>query len=67
MSLPLLGVVVLLLLTSTACAPRWHLHRVPPCVDGLPAQILTDPRCAPDGICGYSCLPDRWAKAITEP
>jgi len=29
------------------------------CADGWPIRILTDKTC-PDGICGYSCLPDRW-------
>jgi hypothetical protein len=53
----LIGLVVLVL---PACAPRWHLHAIPSCADGLPVQLLTDPRCPPDGICGYSCCPDRW-------
>ena len=55
--------VVLLALTACTaanCAMRGRLHLVPQCADGLPVQILTDPRCPPDGICGYSCLPDRW-------
>ena len=30
------------------------------CPDGLPVQVLQDPACRPDGICGYSCLPKRW-------
>jgi len=27
------------------------------CFDGLPVRILVHPAC---GICGWSCLPDRW-------
>ena len=57
-------VVALLVLLALApgCGPRrWHLRLIPQCADGLPVEILTDPRCPPDGICGYSCLPDRWA------
>jgi hypothetical protein len=29
------------------------------CEDGLPMRVLTASTCAA-GICGYSCLPDRW-------
>ena len=36
-----------------------YLPREAFCQDGLPVRILTDPICA-NGICGYSCLPDRW-------
>jgi hypothetical protein len=30
------------------------------CADGLAARLLLDPSCYPDGVCGYSCLPNRW-------
>jgi hypothetical protein len=29
------------------------------CADGLPLRLLQDPRCT-DGLCGYTCAPDRW-------
>lgn len=29
------------------------------CFDGLPLKILQDAKC-PDGICGYTCAPNRW-------
>jgi len=46
---------------SSCVAATFHLKPMAPrCFDGLPPEILTDPRCPPDGICGYSCLPDRW-------
>jgi hypothetical protein len=55
-----LGVCLACALAAAGCAHRWHLHVIPQCADGLPVQILTDARCPPDSICGYSCLPDRW-------
>jgi hypothetical protein len=33
---------------------------VPRCIDGLPPKALIDVTCLPDGICGYSCVPNRW-------
>jgi hypothetical protein len=29
------------------------------CKDGLPIRLLVDERCE-DGLCGYTCEPDRW-------
>jgi len=29
------------------------------CADGWPIKILQNKTC-PDGICGYTCAPDRW-------
>ena len=52
-------VLVLLALSAASCT-RYHLRVIPGCADGLPPEIFTDPRCPPDGFCGYSCLPDRW-------
>lgn len=50
-----------LLVVLSGCAGRWRkIHIFPACADGLPVLVLTDPRCPPDGICGYSCVPDRW-------
>ena len=45
--------------TATASA-RFGPPPRTPCADGLPVRILQDPACAPDGICGYSCVPNRW-------
>jgi hypothetical protein len=28
------------------------------CFDGAPVRVLVHPAC---GVCGWSCLPDRWA------
>ena len=55
--------VVVVALASTACVPpRYGLrvHLVAKCADGLPVRVLIHPACPPDGICGSSCLPDRW-------
>jgi hypothetical protein len=30
------------------------------CSDGAPPRLLLHPSCAPEGVCGYSCLPGRW-------
>lgn len=54
-------VVALLTVVASGCTYGWHLRIHPRCADGRPVQLLTDPRCPPDSICGYSCLPDRWA------
>jgi hypothetical protein len=54
------GAVCLLAFLVAGCAMRRHLRVFPACADGLPVEILTDPACPPDGICGYSCLPGRW-------
>lgn len=53
-------VLVLVLSTSGCVTRRWHLHAFPRCSDKLPVKVLLHPACPPDGICGYSCLPDRW-------
>jgi hypothetical protein len=37
---------------------RFHLRSLI-CADGLPLRLLQDPRCD-DGLCGYTCAPDRW-------
>jgi hypothetical protein len=54
------ALLAIVLAASAACATRGI--RPPPtgvCYDGLPMQVLIDARC-PGGICGFSCLPDRW-------
>jgi hypothetical protein len=57
--------LLLIVLTSSACVTRrWHLHAFPRCADGLPVEILIDPACPPDGVCGYSCLPGRWGADV---
>jgi hypothetical protein len=51
--------VIFILLAG--CTPRmWNIRTFPRCADGLPVEILIDPACPPDGVCGYSCLPGRW-------
>jgi len=53
--------LALLLVLMPGCAHRqFTLRAFPKCNDGLPIKVLVDPACPPDGICGYSCLPDRW-------
>ena len=60
MKLSLLVVIVISLI-HVACGGKLLRVRVPPrCPDGLPVKVLIDPRCPPDGICGYTCDPDRW-------
>ena len=62
MTLPLLLVVVAAL-ASTACLSNPYtvrLHVTAKCPDGLPVRLLIHPACPPDGVCGSSCLPDRW-------
>jgi|SoiMethySBSTD1v2_1073268.scaffolds.fasta_scaffold323563_4 hypothetical protein len=70
----LLLVSALLAPLVTGCGPAMSMattHAVPRaialgqlpreglCQDGLPVRILAGPTCV-NGICGYSCLPDRW-------
>ena len=52
----------LAIVISSSCAGRSlpRVRIVPHCADGLPVKILLDQRCPPDGICGYTCDPDRW-------
>ena len=52
--------VVLALLCVSGCALHRRVHVFPRCADGLPVELLLDPACPPDGVCGYSCLPNRW-------
>jgi hypothetical protein len=60
-----LVLVLTLALLSTSCVPRpWNLRAFPRCADGLPVEILIDPACPPDGVCGYSCLPGRWGQEV---
>jgi hypothetical protein len=59
-----LVVSLILLLLFGGCALRRRVHVFPRCADGLPPEILIDPACPPDGICGYSCLPGRWDLAV---
>jgi hypothetical protein len=54
------GIVLLLAALTSGCVLHHRLHVFPACADGLPVQVLVDPACPPDGICGYSCLPGRW-------
>jgi hypothetical protein len=42
---------------------RLHLRSLV-CADGWPVKLLQDSRC-PDGICGYTCAPGRWADVVT--
>jgi len=57
--------LLILVLVTASCVPRpWNLRTFPRCADGLPVEILIDPACPPDGVCGYSCLPGRWAGLI---
>jgi len=58
-------VVALALVGLAGCAiRRWDLRTFPRCADGLPVEILIDPACPPDGVCGYSCLPGRWGLLV---
>jgi hypothetical protein len=61
MRLSLLVAIVISLFGISCTTRRFPKVRIPPtCSDGLPVKILIDPRCPPDGICGYTCDPDRW-------
>ena len=58
------GVVGVLLMSACSIAHRVEVF--PPgapkrwiCLDDLPPFVLQDVRCV-DGICGYTCAPDRW-------
>jgi hypothetical protein len=55
-----LAALLVLLVLGSGCALRSRVHVFPRCPDGLPPEVLIDERCPPDGICGYSCLPERW-------
>jgi hypothetical protein len=45
-------------LVLSSCAP---IRLVPThrCQDGLPMRVLVDVACR-DGVCGWTCAPDRW-------
>jgi hypothetical protein len=51
---------VLLVAIATSLVSCGHFRMLPKCGDGMPAKILTHPKCPPNGICGYTCHPDRW-------
>ena len=55
--------LLLALVVTSACWVR-HPRLFPPCADGLPEKLLLDVSCPPDGVCGYSCLPDRWKEPL---
>jgi hypothetical protein len=61
---------LLLALLTAGCAldadlkSRFHLRSLI-CTDGLPVRLLLDARCV-DGICGYTCAPDRWRADFTQ-
>ena len=58
----------LLLLLAGGCSVAHRVDVVPGaprrgvCLDGYPVRLLLDVRCQ-DGICGYTCAPDRWSRA----
>jgi len=57
--------VTLLALVGLGCSLRSHgaelqigTKAAPTiCFDGAPVRVLVHPAC---GVCGWSCLPDRW-------
>jgi hypothetical protein len=60
------ALVVMLACAQSSCALtaplRAHFVRLPAtCPDRLPPQVLTG--LCPHGVCGFSCLPDRWQAA----
>jgi hypothetical protein len=54
-----LAVILLALLTTSCVLVRDPLPLRRICADGWPLRILQDRAC-PQGICGYTCAPDRW-------
>lgn len=59
------ALLALVLVLTPSCAPRaWNLRAFPKCGDGMPIKVLVDPTCPPDGVCGYSCMPDRWKATL---
>jgi hypothetical protein len=60
------ALLALALLTGAGCSIGHRIDVVPAgapaaCLDGRPVRLLQDARCQ-DGICGYTCAPDRWAR-----
>jgi hypothetical protein len=58
--------LLLAVLAASSCAlvrSPLPLRRI--CADGWPLKILQDPHC-PNGICGYTCEPDRWREQIAQ-
>ncbi len=64
------GALALVILTTAGCGGELerlardvhHVQRIMhalDCGDGAPVRLLTDVRCR-DGLCGFSCAPDRW-------
>jgi hypothetical protein len=59
-------VVLVVVFVASACAlttRRGRLIRMPRCADGLPPLVLIDVACPPNGLCGYTCAPNRWQEA----
>lgn len=56
-----------LVLMASGCAFQGtRLQVVPRCADGLPPRPLIDVACPPNGICGFSCAPSRWAPCVED-
>jgi hypothetical protein len=64
-------VIVLVASVSVGCGTplRGHWHRytfTPPsmiCLDGAPLRVLVGASCH-EGICGWTCAPDRWLTPV---
>jgi len=58
-------IALLLLAALPGCALRkpFNITITPICADGLPVKLLIDQACPPDGVCGYTCAPNRWEAA----
>lgn len=61
----LLGLV--LAASGSGCSVMHRVDVRPPgaperCSDGFPARVLVGAWCT-DGVCGYTCAPDRWRGA----
>jgi hypothetical protein len=57
----IVGLAVAVASAGCGLGLRHNIYFPPKCSDGLPVRVLIDQSCPPDGVCGYSCLPNRWS------
>jgi hypothetical protein len=59
--------LILMALAASGCLSLEAKFLAPPhpmlCRDGRPLRILQHPECT-NGICGYTCQPDRWKESV---
>ena len=64
------SLLVVIALMSSGCLSVETKFLLPPqplvCRDGRPVFVIQHPECA-NGVCGYTCAPDRWRDYVRQP